>query len=280
MRGAEQSARANLVRRIEERRLRPRARPGRRRARDARSPRGATHAANDVRLPRRVVRRAVARRRAERVCGAVRGRGRRASSTGYLSGLVPTRGGSRPRVDAVSVVSGPRTPHRERVIAGFEEGVAMPPAGRRGACRVRGRRLRSDRVRASSRTSRSTRLGRRLRRRPSSAASARSRSRGCVGCGRRAATTTASLPGSHVLLITDKDSGGPCSPRSATTPSRRRVSARTSVLGLDDEYAVGFDRDGSLSPRRLGVSLVEGARIRCSEIRQRAAASSLLRLPD
>jgi len=51
---------------------------------------------------------------------------------GYLSALVPRRGGSRSdRVDKVSIVSGPDSPHARRVVAGF----------RRGVGRVRGRHV-------------------------------------------------------------------------------------------------------------------------------------------
>ena len=42
---------------------------------------------------------------------------------GYLSAIVPTRRDASTGADVVSVVMGPDSPHQERVIAGFEQGV-------------------------------------------------------------------------------------------------------------------------------------------------------------
>ena len=79
--------------------------------------------------------------------------------------------------------------------------------------------------------------------------------------------------GSHVLLITGKDWA-----RALFGAINDYVLEATRLgedveLGLDDEYAVGFDRDGSLSPV-VSESLWSRVVLRCSEIRQRAAASS------
>jgi basic membrane protein A len=189
---------------------------------------------------------------------------------GYLSALVPTRRG-RPHVDVVSIVAGPSTPHRERVIAGFKDGVAHAQPGVDVLVGYADdvfdptdcERLANEQIDRGSDVVyvEAGLCGR--------GALVVAQMRGVWAAG---GYDDAVRPGAHVLLLTGKDYG-----RALFSAIQDYVLKATRFgedieLGIEDDYAMGFD-GGNLNSV-VSESLWSKVVRRCSEIRQRAAASS------
>jgi basic membrane lipoprotein Med (substrate-binding protein (PBP1-ABC) superfamily) len=189
---------------------------------------------------------------------------------GYLSALVPTRRGL-PHVDVVSIVAGPSTPHRERVIAGFKDGVAHAQPGVDVLVGYADdvfdptdcERLANEQIDRGSDVVyvEAGLCGR--------GALVVAQMRGVWAAG---GYDDAVRPGAHVLLLTGKDYG-----RALFSAIQDYVLKATRFgedieLGIEDDYAMGFD--GGNLKSVVSESLWSKVVRRCSEIRQRAAASS------
>lgn len=186
---------------------------------------------------------------------------------GYLSALVSKRRGAPARADVVSVVSGPRSPHQERLIAGFEEGVT---SARPGVS------ILVDYASDSSDPTECEELANEQIDRGSDVvfaaagpcglgAIAVARLRGVWAVG---GSEDGVVPGAHVLATTYKDLERAVYAAIQDVMLGATRFGQDLVLGLDDAYAVGVDTSPVVSE-----SLWSKVVLRCSEIRQRAAAS-------
>jgi basic membrane lipoprotein Med (substrate-binding protein (PBP1-ABC) superfamily) len=185
---------------------------------------------------------------------------------GYLSALVPRRGGSRKdRVDTVSVVAGPDSAHVRRVVAGFEQGVERV-RGRNVAVRVdyvddsnltTCERIANDQIDAGSDVvfvdAGRCGLG----------ALAVARLRGVWGIG---GYDDGVELGPHVLAVTYKNHEQAIQHVLAEFARDSFRSGEDEVLGLNDNYAVGIedaDRNAAI-PEAIWSKVVS----LCSNIRR------------
>ena len=190
---------------------------------------------------------------------------------GYLSALVPPRRASaKARVDTVSIVSGPPTPHRRRVISGFTSGVEQARASvavqvgyaQDSVDTTECERIANKQIDAGSDVLfvEAGRCG--------LGALAVARLRGVWAVG---GYDDGVYPAPNVLASTYKDWERALWTAIGGYATDTLVSGEDVVLGLDDNYAVGVDQ-GNLSSV-VSESLWSKVVRRCSELRQRAAAA-------
>ncbi len=180
---------------------------------------------------------------------------------GYLSGLVPTMDGSARRVDAVSVVAGEATRDTTRLIAGFRRGIAATRPGLK--VRVDYSHELEDPTACEDLANRQIDGGSdvvvALAGRCGLGALAVARFRGVWGVG--AAEDGVNLT-DHVLMATEKEW------TTATLLAIERLQkgtlamGRDTVLGLEDDYAVGLWFSNRVSEHDASAMIR-----RCSQIR-------------